>query len=48
MNEISIIGYGTLGRKIFEVISAKYKIKVYNRTLSKLKNININNNLNNR
>ena len=33
MNEISIIGYGTLGRKIFEVISInirlKYTIELY-------------------
>ena len=39
MNEICIIGYGTLGRKIFEALSLKEKIKIYNRTKTKLRNV---------
>jgi 3-hydroxyisobutyrate dehydrogenase-like beta-hydroxyacid dehydrogenase len=39
MNEICIIGYGTLGRKVFEALSLKEKIKIYNRTKVKLRNI---------
>lgn len=39
MNEICIIGYGTLGKKVFETLSLKEKIKIYNRTKAKLKNI---------
>ena len=39
MNEICIIGYGTLGRKVFEAITLKEKIKIYNRTKVKLRNI---------
>ncbi len=39
MNEICIIGYGTLGRKIFEKLSIKEKVKVYNRTRAKLINV---------
>lgn len=39
MNEICIVGYGTLGRKIFEALSLKEKIKIYNRTKTKLRNV---------
>jgi 3-hydroxyisobutyrate dehydrogenase-like beta-hydroxyacid dehydrogenase len=39
MNEICIVGYGTLGRKVFEALSLKEKIKIYNRTKVKLRNI---------
>jgi len=39
MNERCIIGYGVLGKKIFEVLSLKQKIKVYNRSKQKLKNL---------
>jgi 3-hydroxyisobutyrate dehydrogenase-like beta-hydroxyacid dehydrogenase len=39
MNEICIIGYGTLGRKVFEALSLKEKIKIYNRTKAKLRNV---------
>lgn len=39
MNEICIIGYGALGKKIFEALSQKEKIKIYNRTKIKLRNI---------
>ena len=39
MNETCIIGYGTLGRKVFEAISLKEKIKIYNRTKDKLRNV---------
>ena len=35
-----IIGYGTLGKKIFEVLSKKdSKIKIFNRSHKKLKNV---------
>tara|TARA_E500000178_G_C16997045_1_gene743727 strand:+ start:603 stop:1430 length:828 start_codon:yes stop_codon:yes gene_type:complete len=43
MNGISIIGYGSLGKKIFEALSVKEKVKVYNRTQTKLKKVNVNN-----
>ena len=39
MNEICIIGYGMLGSKIFEALSLKEKIKIYNRTKTKLRNV---------
>ena len=39
MSERCIIGYGVLGKKIFEVLSLKQKIKVYNRSKQKLKNL---------
>ena len=39
MNETCIIGYGKLGRKVFEALSLKEKIKIYNRTKFKLRNI---------
>ena len=39
MSERCIIGYGVLGKKIFEVLSLKQKIKVYSRSKQKLKNL---------
>ena len=39
MSERCIIGYGVLGKKIFEALSLKQKIKVYNRSKQKLKNL---------
>ncbi len=39
MNEICIIGYGTLGRKVFEALSLREKIKIYNRTKNRLRNV---------
>lgn len=39
MHESCIIGYGILGKKIFDVLSSKIKIKVYNRSKKKLKNL---------
>ena len=41
MNEICIIGYGALGKKVFETLSLsqKERIKIYNRTKVKLKNV---------
>ncbi len=39
MNNYCIIGYGILGQKIFEALSSKKKIKIFNRSKSKLKNI---------
>ncbi len=49
MNEICIIGYGVLGKKIFETLSLsqKEKIKIYNRTKVKLKNVKKNKKYNN-
>jgi 3-hydroxyisobutyrate dehydrogenase-like beta-hydroxyacid dehydrogenase len=40
MKYFCIIGYGTLGKKIFEVLSNKYsKIKIFNRSHKKLNNV---------
>lgn len=39
MNEKCIIGYGVLGKKIFETLSLKQKVKVYNRSKQKLKKL---------
>lgn len=47
MNEICIIGYGILGKKIFEKLSEKINLYVYNRTKNKIKNIKNDRKLNN-
>jgi len=39
MNQKCIIGYGILGKKFFEALSLKQKIKVFNRSKKKLKNL---------
>ena len=47
MNEICIIGYGILGKKIFQALSLRQKIKVYNRSKQKLKNLKLSQKFNN-